>query len=199
MAQANQEEQKSALRVQCWNTALHAFGTGFIFEQRGHRYKWRLQWLTYVSLAVPVIIGLLVLGYGEFKGLKALIGIGIAVGIVQVMISLWSIVGGWVDRSSYAIAAAPANYTLSDEYANLAANPPMEYREFLQEYEKLELKDKLLQQQDYQQDIKESEKRMGMHAALRKFRRACAGCGQVPDTMSSTVCGVCGNFKYRVD
>jgi mobilome CxxCx(11)CxxC protein len=197
MGGQDQETKALALRSQCWNSALHAYGTGFIFEQRAHRYKLRLQWLTYGSLALPLAVGLLVLGYGEFKALKALIVIAAAGCAVLTMLSLWSIVGGWVDGYAYAKTAVSANYLLSERYATLGGNPPSAFQSLQREYDKLEVEDKLLQQQDYQQDIGEDEKRMGMHAALRKFRRSCAECNKAPTTMTPGDCGVCGNYKYK--
>ncbi|MDR3625278.1 MAG: hypothetical protein P4L45_00510, partial [Ignavibacteriaceae bacterium] len=47
---------------------------------------------------------------------------------------------------------------------------------------------------DNQQYITEKEKRMGMRAGLRQFKRACAACKQVPVSLKSTNCDVCGNF-----
>lgn len=37
-------------------------------------------------------------------------------------------------------------------------------------------------------------KRKGTRAALRKFRRRCAGCGQVPVSMTPNKCDIRGNF-----
>jgi mobilome CxxCx(11)CxxC protein len=194
----NEDVQRAlGMRTQCWDAALHAYGTSAIFEHRSRVLKNWLRWLTYISFGVPMIIGLLVLGYGEFGGLTAIIGIGAAVLIVQVALSFWSIVGGWVESYSYVTAAIPANHLLSDKFAELAANPPSDSGQFQHEYEKLQVEDRLLQQQDYQQDIKAEEKRMGMRAALRKFSRACAGCGETPSTMSPGTCDICGNFRYR--
>lgn len=190
-------ERALAIRTQCWDAAVHAYGTAFIFEHRSRVLKNLLRWLTYVGLIVPMIIGLLVLGYGEFAGLAVLVLIAIAIGIGQAVLSLWSIIGGWVDSYSYATAAIPANHLLSNKYTGLAANPPSDLRELQHEYEKLQVEDRLLQQWDYQQGIKDAEKRMGMRAALRKFRRSCAGCGEIPSIMTPGNCGVCGNFRYR--
>jgi len=186
-----------AMRTQCWDAALHAYGTAAIFERRSYNLRNWLRSLTYISFGVPLIIGLLALGYGEFGLLSVLIGIGAAVLIVQVALSLWSIIGGWVADYTYATTAIPANHLLSDKFAELAANPPSDFGQFQHEYEKLQIEDRLLQQQDYQQGIKVEEKRMGMRAALRKFSRACAGCGETPNTMTPGTCDVCGNFRYR--
>jgi hypothetical protein len=56
-----------------------------------------------------------------------------------------------------------------------AANPEFGLQEFQHEYDERQVGDRLLQQQDYQQGIKDAEKRVGMRAALRNFRRSCAG------------------------
>jgi len=156
-----------------------------------------LRSLTYVSLVVPMLLGLLVLGYGEFGALPVLIAVGAAILVAQTVISLWSIVSGWVEKYSYASTAISANHLLSDKFAELAANPPADLQSFQKEVEKLQVEDRLLQQRDYQQDIKEAEKRMGMRAALRKFRRACTECDETPTTMKASSCDVCGNFPYR--
>jgi mobilome CxxCx(11)CxxC protein len=197
MSGQDQATQALVLRSQCWNAALHAYGTGFIFERRAHIFKQRLNWLTYGSLGLPLAIGLLVLGYGEFKALKYLIPVVVAACAILTLLSLWSIIGGWVEGCSYANSAVSANHLLSEKYAVLGENPPRAFRSFQREYDKLGVEDKILQQQDYQQDIREEEKRMGMHAALRKFRRPCAECGQVPTTMTPSNCGVCGDYKYK--
>ena len=186
-----------ALKEECWNAALFAYGTAYIFERRSRSLKKRLQWLSYVGFVVPLIIGSLVLGYGAFSALAALAAIAVAICIAQSAVALWSIIAGWLDQYSYAAAAIPANYLLSDKFVELTSRPASNLHEFRHEYEKLQVEDRARQQQDYQQGISDAEKRMGMRAALRKFRRRCAACGTIPSSMVSTNCSVCGQFPYR--
>jgi mobilome CxxCx(11)CxxC protein len=146
-----------------------------------------------------MLVGLLVLSYGHFKSLPTVIAVVSAFAIVQTVISLWSIIGGWVAGYSYATASAADNSRLAARYEDLASGPPDDPLAFRHDYEKLVIRDEGRQEQDYQQGVKESEKRMGLRAALRKYGRKCAGCEQVPTSMKSTDCGVCGNFRYHVN
>jgi mobilome CxxCx(11)CxxC protein len=187
-----------AIRTQCWNAALNAYATSYIFQRRARLFRLRLQFVTYVGFVVPMIVGLLVLGYGEFKSLTIVISAAVSIGICQVAFSLWSIIGGWVDRYSYSLTSISANDLLAAKYTRLASSPPESYGELQSRYEVLQAEDDARQEQDYQQAIKEEEKHMGMRAALRKYQRRCAACNKIPTTMRATDCGVCGDFRYRI-
>lgn len=192
------EDHALNLRTQCWDDALDAYATSYIFQRRARVLKVRLQWITYVGFVVPMLVGLLVLAYGHFKSFTVIVATAAGIGIVQAALSLWSIIGGWVDGYSYALTSTSANDLLAARYARLASDPPEGLEEFRQQYQLLEIEDKARSEQDYQQSIKESEKHMGMRAALRKYQRACAACNTVPTTMKPTGCGVCGDFRYRI-
>lgn len=193
-----QADEADAVRRRCWDGALHAYATSYIFQRRARTLGTKLNWITYVGFVVPMIVGLLVLSYGHFKSLPTIIAVAAALVSAQVVVSLWSVIGGWVAGYSYAAASAAANSGLARRYEELASNPPETLSGLRQEYEKLAIRDEDRQEQDYQQAVKESEKRMGMRAALRKYQRACVVCGEVPTTMRATDCGVCGKFRYRV-
>lgn len=185
------------VRLRCWDGALHAYATSYIFQRRALTLGARLNWVTYIGFVVPMIVRLLVLSYGHFKSLPTIIVVASALGIGQVVISLWSVIGGWVAGYSYATASAAANSRLALRYEELASNPPGDPSVLQHEYEKLAVRDEDRQEQDYQQGVRESEKRMGMRAALRKYQRKCVACGEVPSTMRPTDCGVCGKFRQR--
>jgi mobilome CxxCx(11)CxxC protein len=187
-----------ATRTECWNAALNSYATSYIFQRRARILKIRLQLITYIGFAVPMTVGLLVLGYGDFKSLAVIVVIAVAIGIAQVAFSLWSIIGGWVDGYSYALTSIAANDLLAAKYTRLASNPPENFRALQSECEKLQAEDDARQEQDYQQGIKEPEKRMGMRAALRKYQRRCVACNEIPNTMRPTNCGVCGDFRYKI-
>jgi mobilome CxxCx(11)CxxC protein len=145
-----------------------------------------------------MIVGLLVLAYGHLKSLPVIIAVAAAIGIGQAAISLWSIVGGWVDGAAYAASSATANDLLAAKYADLAMSPPSDFEEFQHRYELLKVEDRARTEQDFQQGVKEAEKHMGMRAALRKYQRTCVGCGQVPMDMKATDCSICGKYRYRI-
>lgn len=191
-------DETKVVRLRCWDGALNAYATSFIFQRRARTLGIKLNLITYIGFVVPMTVGLIVLSYGYLKSLPIIISIAAALGIAQLVVSLWSVIGGWVAGYSYASTSAAANSSLALRYEDLASNPPDDISVLRREYEKLTIRDEDRQEQDYQQSVKESEKRMGMRAALRKYQRPCAGCGKVPTNMKATECGVCGNFRYRI-
>lgn len=48
--------------------------------------------------------------------------------------------------------------------------------------------------QDEKHSISEADEKRGMRYALRNYQRTCVSCGQVPTSMTSTSCNICGNF-----
>lgn len=50
---------------QCWNLALYAFGTASAFQKRSQKYKRRLRWLSFAGIVFPLMIGGLVLSFGN--------------------------------------------------------------------------------------------------------------------------------------
>lgn len=183
-----------ALRQQCWNSAVNAYGTSYIFQRRARRLGNQLQVITYVGFVAPLAIGLLALGYGLFKALSLLIAIAAGIGAVQAVVGLWAAIGGWVSSYSYATESASANESLSGAYRDIGLNPPSDIVQFRHQAEKLEVEDRARRDQDHRKGIKEVELRRGMRAALRQFQRPCAACKIVPLSMQSSDCGVCGNF-----
>ena len=187
-----------ALRTQCWNGAFHAYATSYIFQRRARILKKRVQWITYIGFAVPMVVGLIVLAYSHLKSLPIVIAVAAALGIGQAAISLWAIVGGWVDGATYAATSAAANDHFAARYTDLAENPPANMGVFQEQYHVLRAEDRARTEQDFQQGVKEAEKHMGMRASLRKYQRECAACGVIPVSMKATDCGVCGEFRYRI-
>jgi mobilome CxxCx(11)CxxC protein len=145
-----------------------------------------------------MLIGLLVLSYGHLKSIAIIIAAAAGIGIGQAVISLWSIVGGWVSGASYAATSAVSNDLLAAKYAELASDPPSDPGELKHRYELLKVEGDARTEQDFQQGVKESEKRMGMRAGLRKYQQSCIGCKEVPMDMKASDCSVCGQYRYRI-
>lgn len=190
--------QVERLQVQSRSNAVSAYATSYIFQRRARTLASRVNWVTYIGFVVPVIVGLLVLAYAHLKSLPVIIAVAAAIGIGQAALSLWAIVGGWVNGASYAATSANANALIAAKFADLWWNPPGDFGEFRRRYELLEVEDNARSEQDYQQGITEAEKRMGMRAGLRRYQIECVGCGKVPKDMKSTNCGVCGKYRFRI-
>lgn len=183
------------LKNRCLDNALYAFGTAFIFEKRASKYKKRFNCLAFLGIAVPALFGGFVLSFGADFPFKALVLILTSVlGLFQLVFSIWSLVAKWDDAFAYAQESVSANYRLSANFNELAANPPDNLKDFEISYRLLKIENDFRIDRDNQQYITEKEKRMGMRAGLRQFKRACAACKQVPVSLKSTNCDVCGNF-----
>jgi mobilome CxxCx(11)CxxC protein len=181
-------------RRKCWDAALHSYGTGYIFQKRAKGLKRKSDWLTYVGLVVPLLIGALVGTFGQDKPWGVVVIVASVVAAVQLALSLWSLVKKWPDELSYSVASATANESLSSRFAALGEDPPTGLAALRTQFEKLTVEDTARRERDNEKDVTEKERRMGMCAALRKFQRPCPACKQVPTTMNPSSCGVCGQF-----
>jgi predicted ferric reductase len=118
---------------------------------------------TYIGFAVPMIVGFLVLSYGHFKSLPTIIAAASALGILQAVISLWSVIGGWVAGYSYATTSVAANSRLALRYEELASYPPEDLSALQYEYKKIAIRD-----EDRQEQV---ERVLGQDGLLRWHRR----------------------------
>jgi mobilome CxxCx(11)CxxC protein len=187
------DEELDRLKVQGWEAALHAYGTGHIFQKRAHRLKRRTDLLNMITFAVPVLIGTLVGTFGQNKLWSVVVIVAAVVGAAQVVISLWALVTRWPEDLAYSSASAAANESLSARFASLARDST-KVSPLRTQLEKLSIEDASRRERDNEKGVKDKERRMGMRAALRKFQRTCPACNTVPTTMDSSDCGVCGRF-----
>jgi mobilome CxxCx(11)CxxC protein len=188
----------AALKQQVWDRALESEGTAYIFDSRARRMRKKLTWLTFVGLAVPLIIGALVLGFGvALKALEIAVPIAATVGIGQLVVFAWSVVAGWVDSYQRSIYAIVANRSLSEKYETLGREVPTDIVAYRHQIELLDATDRGQRDDDNRQGITDKEKAMGMRAGLRRFERRCSTCDLKPSTMDPTKCGTCGDFPKR--
>jgi mobilome CxxCx(11)CxxC protein len=181
-------------RRKCWDAALHAYGTSYIFQKRAASLKRKTDILIWVGLAVPILTGALVGTFGGYKLWGAAIVAGSVVGALQIAISLWSVIRRWPEDLSYSSASATANESLASRFAALAEDPPAGLQALRIQFQKLDVEDAARRDRDNEKNVTEKERRMGMRAALRKYQRQCATCHQAPTTMEPSDCGVCGKF-----
>jgi mobilome CxxCx(11)CxxC protein len=187
--------QLEVLKSDGWKKAQEASGTAYIFEVRARRLRTKLNRLNFVGLAVPVLVGLIAIGYGaSSKALVWLIPIAVLIGGVQVVIFLWSVIAQWVNSYDRATQALVVNRSLAERYESLAKEQSASIEDVRQRLAVLDAEDKARRDEDYRESITDREKRMGMHALLFQYGRKCAACEQKPLSMIPTECGVCGDF-----
>jgi len=188
--------EEQILRNESWDKAIQSFGKSYIFSQRTIFYNNWIRFLTILGIIVPLFIGATASGYGiDSNILKWTINISIPLTIIQLLISVFSIVNQWSENLSYSIEATNDYGTLSEEFKKLGKKPPRDLKTFEHQLEILKTKYNLRNDQDSKFQIKEIERRKGMRYALREFQRTCIGCKNVPLSLNSTDCEVCGNYK----
>lgn len=183
----------SETRRRCNDNALHCFGTAYMFEKHAKSIRRKITFLTFLGIAAPATVGAFIgtfnLSPNVTKFVLVLAGL---ISILQLIFSIWALASGWNDHLSYYLESKSANYRLADEYTQLANIISISQTEFDTKLQVLETEGKLRNDLDNRHDITDKEKRMGMRAGLRQYRRLCAGCSTMPSSMKPTNCGVCG-------
>lgn len=127
--------------------------------------------------------------------LKYLLVIAAPLSLIQLIISVWSVVANWNLSYAYYLETSLDNSNLAEQYENIGKYPPDKNEDLQKELEKVDSLRNSREKQDNKYPLTDEEKRIGMRYSLRKFKRACAGCNNVPIDMIPSDCGVCGKFK----
>lgn len=177
------------------DSAIRHFGTAYIFEKRAKSLRKYIQMLTFLGIAVPASIGAIIGSFNLSQSLQQIIvAIAALLALLQLTITIWSVVAKWNDNLAFYLESKSSNYRLASEYERLARSTDWSAEEFETRYQVLEAEGNIRTGQDNQIDLDEKEKRMGMRAGLRQYQRLCAGCGKIPIDMEPTNCPVCGKF-----
>jgi mobilome CxxCx(11)CxxC protein len=189
------EDLYSKLRKKCWDNALDAYGYSYIFDMRAARYSNWIYWLNVTAVIVPVLVGLTAIGYGyNTQILKYCINAAIPLTIGQFVFSLFAMFGKWDEKLAYSYESSQSHNFLYIGFKKLAEFPLKNIQDFTHEFNLLEVEANGRSKQDVKYNVTDSERRKGMRYGLREFQRPCAGCNNVPLSMKSTNCDVCGNF-----
>jgi len=185
-------------RQHCIAEALHCFGTSAVFGERARLLRRRIGAISYLGVALPGLVGVAVASFGIAAGVTAIfIGVAAACSIPLFALSAWSLAQNWPDQLAYAEESRTANRRLSDAFARMAKDQTLSQRAYKTDLRLLDQENDARSTLDEKRYVSEDEKRFGMRAALRQLQKTCAGCSRVPQSLDSTDCDVCGNFKLR--
>jgi mobilome CxxCx(11)CxxC protein len=191
----NDKDHHDRLRQDCWNYALHSYGYAYTYSLRSEKLNRNLNIITFLGILIPVLIGGIVTTYGLTSPiLKYLLIITAPLSIVQLIISVWSVVANWNTSYAYYLETSLDNYNLSSNFEKIGKYPPQSVNDLKTELEKVIVLRENRDKQDNKYPLNEIEKRRGMRYSLRKHKRSCAGCNIIPVNMDSSDCGVCGKF-----
>ncbi len=186
------------LRRKCNDNALHAHGKAYVFEQRVSVFCRRLTVLKWLGIAVPILVYGIIASFQLSPGWQTgIIAAASFISTLLLVLSVWSLAANWEQQYSKSLQAQIDYAELCRLYRELGTSTLLELHEYKAEISRF---DSLMEKADnlaMELRISDEEKRMGMRAGLREFRRKCAGCGEMPTDINSTACNVCGNFKRR--
>jgi mobilome CxxCx(11)CxxC protein len=171
---------------------FHCYGTTRIFEKRARKLKSLRTWITFLGIVTPVIVGGTVLAFGSnAKVLPYFLTAAGVVGLIQLILSTWSIVARWDETYEYSIESARENTELFNQFKKLADHKPsdmaVELDDAVKVYEQREFK-------DIGQSLSDKEKRFANRETLRYYQKPCHICKETPKTVKPSKCDGCGNF-----
>ena len=184
------------LKKECSDNRFNSFGTARLFERRAKIYGRNLNWITFLGLAVPLVIGVTVLSFsGESKIFKSImIPTAGLFTVCQLIISLWALVSRWDEKKDYAVSATKINTRLEADFNRLCNSEEVtindEISNLREEYNRIN-------QEDTAQGITEKEKKWSMRKALIHYKLKCPTCNLKPTSMVPLSCDICGNFPKR--
>lgn len=190
------ETSLDKLKKECADNRFYSFGTAKLFERRAKTYRRNRNLITFLGLAVPLVIGGTVLSFSTgSEALKAiLIPAAGVLTLLQLVISLWALVSRWDEKNDYAVSAIKSNTRLTAEFNRLCNSSDevinSEIPHLRDEYNRVN-------QEDTAHGVTEKEIRWGMRKALIHYNLNCPTCNEKPVSMTPSNCDICGNFPKR--
>lgn len=173
-----ESDDVQAKRQLCWNNALAAHGTGYIFERRASRLRLFTRALTFSGIIVPALIGVMATSFYQGKSVPDwCIHSATVVGAVQLILSIWALVAKWDDSLAHALQSMQNNYDLQSRWETLAGGSPNILEA---QFDQLSREDAKQRANDTKELVTDKERRQCMRAGFFKYLRECAGCDQVP-------------------
>lgn len=180
----------------CTDHMFWCYGTSEIFQQRARKLKIRREWITYLGIIGPVIIGGVASAFGknwalaDVEVLPILIFIAGAVSVGQLVLSVWAVVARWDESYASAQESIRANTALYNSFQSLRDAPPDNFKANLHDLREQNSRQEVF---DNAQSIKEGEKRYAYHASMKYLNLPCRTCKKIPAGKSSNCTG-CGDW-----
>jgi len=161
-----------------------------VFEKRAASYRWWARVPAFLGVAVPVVVGGMVLSFGTSQpNLPRILVVAGVLGLVQLVMSVWALVAQWESSLAYALESASENHRFATEFEKLAKYPTHDLRA------RFDLLDSTYQARtlaDVRQVVSPEEKRFGLRSGLHRFQRPCVECKVIPNPKKASGCSVCG-------
>lgn len=189
------EDYFEKTKTECWNKALDSFGYAYIYSRRMQRLDFYLKGIRLMGIVVPILLGAITASYyNDADLMKKAIAWTTPLTILQLVFSAIATSLGSEQQFNNYITKSVEYNLLHSEFDQLAKFPGQDAEKFIKRYDLLVEREKGISKGS--SELKDKERRMGMRAGLREYRRDCAGCGKTPLDIdgSQSKCNVCGNF-----
>ena len=145
-----------------------------------------------MGIVTPLVVGAAALAFGtESEVLSVFISAAAIVGLVQLVLSTWSIVARWDERYEYAVESIRDNTKIYNDFKRLSAegvpDDDARVKIALEAYQRREFS-------DISRNITDKEKRFAARESYKYFKKECHICNEIPKTSKPGKCGGCGNF-----
>ena len=178
-----------------WDRSLYCYGTAYILQ-------YKIKWISilntiikFIGLAIPLVIGGVVISFGYEKNLMPVLLIILGVlSIIQLVVSLWALVDGWDKKIEIYTESKLKNAELSDLFKDVAQRYDQDKEKYENIFNELMIKDNIQRTSDNKIHFSDKEKRKGLRAGLYQFQRKCLSCNQIPKSLKASNCEICGNF-----
>jgi mobilome CxxCx(11)CxxC protein len=188
------------IRQEAWKQFIDARGAQTIFSRRASSLKWWMQARDFSAIAIPVVVAFVattdfISTLGNFKVL-ALAVLAIA-GLLQVLLSSWSLISRWDEERSYSLRALRDAYDMEVKWRAIAKG---DVADLNPAYEAAKAQQQVIDSHDIGREISEAERQIGLRAGLKEVPRACVECKKIPATIDvpkniEQRCPICGGEK----
>jgi mobilome CxxCx(11)CxxC protein len=142
-------------------------------------------------VAVP---GAVILNYSiNSNWVKVILAVAVLVSVFLTISSIVELSYSLNNKLQYYYESASHHSTLTREFESLAKSDVFTEIE-LNKYNRLIGEQTVRDTQDERYNISAKEERKGMRYGLRHFQRECVGCCEVPLSLESTNCEICGKY-----
>ena len=181
------------IRRDCWDKALDSFGFSYIYSRKTQKLDLYIKWIRVLGFIIPVLLGAIVSSYYAKKEIiETAMFFATPLAIAQLVLSAMVTSLGSETKLSGYITKSIEYGLLNSEFQQLANFPDNNFETLSKKYDILVERERGLSKGN--NELTDKEKRRGMRAGLRNYKRACVGCGETPLSIVSTKCEVCGNF-----
>jgi mobilome CxxCx(11)CxxC protein len=145
-----------------------------------------------MGVVTPLVVGAAALAFGaDSQVLAVFIAAAAIIGLVQLVLSTWSIVARWDERYEYAVESIRDNTKIYNDFKRLNAenisDSDAKVKIALEAYQRREFS-------DISKNITDKEKRFAARESYKYFKKPCHICNEVPKSSKPGKCEGCGKF-----